>query len=189
MRRKRARLRAEKRATLPAAPVLPAAGLAAWCSELVTTQGANVGDPLQLWPWEVELLERLEALPGGELGLSVAAGGGKTTLAAAVCAAGVAGTLAQPRGSVIGVAGSFTQALILADHVQAFLKPITDADSARWRVLRSESAALVEDRETGAEFRAREANARTLFSPSPREALTTSAIFGHASGGPVFGNG
>ncbi len=113
------------------------------------------------------MLDRLEALPGGELGLTVAAGAGKTTLAAAVCAAAVAGPLAQPRGTVIGVAGSFTQALILADHVQAFLEPITDADPDRWRVLRSESAALIEDRETGASFRAREANARTLHGSAP----------------------
>ena len=146
--------------------MLPA-DLAGWCSKLVTTQGEGVGDLLTLWPWEVDVLRRIEALPGGELGLTVAAGAGKTTLSAAVCAAAVAGPLAQPRGTVIGVAGSFTQALILADHVQAFLKPITDADPDRWRVLRSESAALVEDRQTGASFRAREASARTLHGSAP----------------------
>ena len=146
--------------------MLPA-DLAGWCSELVTTQGEGVGDPLQLWPWELDVLNRLEALADGELGLSVAAGSGKTTLAAAICAAAVAGPLAQPRGAVIGVAGSFAQALILADHVQAFLRPVTDADPERWRTLRSESAALVEDRETGAQFRAREANARTLHGSAP----------------------
>ena len=146
--------------------MLPA-DLAGWCSELVATQGEGVGDLLTLWPWEVDLLDRLEALPGGELALTLAAGAGKTTLAAAICAAAVAGPLAQPRGAVIGVAGSFAQALILADHVQAFLKPITDADPDRWRVLRSESAALVEDRQTGASFRAREASARTLHGSAP----------------------
>ena len=131
------------------------------------TQGSGAGGPLELWPWERDVLDRLEALPDGELGLSVGAGAGKTTLAAAVCAAAVAGPLAQPRGAVIGVAGSFAQALILADHVQAFLRPVTDADPDRWRVLRSESAALVEDRETGAVFRAREASARTLHGSAP----------------------
>ena len=141
--------------------------LAGWCSDLAVTQGEGVGDALTLWPWEVDVLRRIEALPGGELALTVAAGAGKTTLAASICAAAVAGPLAQPRGTVIGVAGSFTQALILADHVQAFLKPITDADPDRWRVLRSESVALVEDRETGAQFRAREASARTLHGSAP----------------------
>ena len=68
---------------------------------------------------------------------------------------------------MIGVAGSFTQASILGDHVIAFLKPVTDSDPDRWRVLRSESAALVEDRETGAQFRAREASARTLHGSAP----------------------
>ena len=166
MRGRRARQRAAVALTRPPAPALPA-DLAAWCSDLVVTQGAGVGDNLTLWPWELDVLRGLEALPGGELGLTVAAGAGKTTLSAAVCAAAVAGPLAQPRGTVIGVAGSFTQALILADHVQAFLKPITDADPDRWRVLRSESAALVEDRETGAQFRAREASARTLHGSAP----------------------
>ncbi len=141
--------------------------MAAWCAALPVTQGEGVGGSLTLWPWEADVLSRLEALPGGELGLTVAAGAGKTALAAAICAAAVAGPLAQPRGSVIGVAGSFTQALILADHVQAFLRPITDADPDRWRVLRSEGAALVEDRKTGAQFRAREASARTLHGSAP----------------------
>ena len=166
MRRNRARKRATVAATLTAAPVL-SGDLAGWCSDLVVTQGAGVGDALTVWPWEVDVLRRLEALDGGKLGLTVAARAGKTTLAASVCAAAVAGPLAQPRGTVIGVAGSFAQALILADHVQAFLRPITDADPDRWRVLRSESAALVEDRETGAQFRAREANARTLHGSAP----------------------
>ena len=97
MRRKRARQRAAVAATRPAATVLPV-GLAAWCSKLAVTQGEGVGDALTLWPWEIDLLDRLEALPGGELGLTVAAGAGKTTLSAAVCAAAVAGPLAQPRG-------------------------------------------------------------------------------------------
>ena len=51
MRRKRARDRAAAAATLPAAPVL-SGDLATWCASLVTTQGAGVGDPLNLWPWE-----------------------------------------------------------------------------------------------------------------------------------------
>ena len=42
-----------------------------------------------------------------------------------------------------------------------------EADPDRWRVLRSEQAALIEDRETGAVLRAREANARTLHGPAP----------------------
>ena len=87
-------------------PVLQA-DLAAWCSELVTTQGAGVGDPLNLWPWELDLLRRLEALDGGELGLSVAAGAGKTTLAAAICAACRCPIpWRNHRATVIGVKGS-----------------------------------------------------------------------------------
>ena len=168
MRGRRARQRAAVALTRPPAPALPA-DLAAWCSDLVVTQGAGVGDNLTLWPWELDVLRGLEALPGGELGLTVAAGRGQDDAgSAAVCAAAVAGPLAQPRGD--GDRGGRQRSrkrLILADHVQAFLKPITDSDPDRWRVLRSESAALIEDRETGAQFRAREASARTLHGSAP----------------------
>ena len=118
-------------------------------------------------PWEREFLEAVEASGGGELGLSVPAGAGKTTLAAAVAAAGVAGPLMQPRAAVVLVAASFTQSLIGFDTALAFLRPMIEADPDRWRVLRSEQAALIEDRSTGAVLRAREASARTLHGSAP----------------------
>ena len=175
----------------PAAPELPTGDVAAWCAALLVTQGEGIGDRLTLWPWERDVLRRLGKLPGGELGLTVAAGAGKTTVAAAICAAGVAGPMAQPARAVVGVAGSFTQALILAEHVQAFLAPLTAADLDRRRVLRSNSA-LVEDRQTGASFRAREASARTLHGSAPsryplpaRKAAGVPAVRGRqAAGGP-----
>ena len=138
-----------------------------WCSALTTTQGQGVGEPLAVWPWEADLLARLERMDGGELALTVAAGAGKTTLAAAICAAAVAGPLAQPRGAVLAVAGSFMQARLVFDHALAFLRPIVEADPERWRVLNSESTAAVMDRENGAELRCREANARTLHGSAP----------------------
>ena len=166
-RAQRAAERADREATAPAAPELPS-DLVGWCSELLVTQGQGVGERLELLPWEREFLRRLEtAGTAPELGLSVPSGAGKTTLAAAVCAAAVAGPLAQPRAAVIGVAGAFAQALILSDHVQAFLRPITEADPERWRVLRSEQVAVVEDRLTGAHYRAREASAGTLHGSAP----------------------
>lgn len=156
-------------ATRPAAssPVPQREDLAGWCSELVITQGQGVGERIRMLDWELDFLADVERLPRGELGLSVPSGAGKTTLVAAVCGAAVAGPLAQPRGDVIGVAASFQQALILADHVRAFLAPIIERDPERWRVLRSEQRALIEDVSTGARFQAREASARTLHGSAP----------------------
>ena len=141
--------------------------LASWCAALTVTQGHGLGEPLHVLPWQREYLRRVEALPGGELGLSVPAGAGKTTLAAAVAAAAVAGPIAQPRASVLAVAGSFGQARLLFDHALAFLRPVIEGQPGRFRVLNSESTAAIHDRQTGAELRCREAAARTLHGAAP----------------------
>ena len=162
----RATAKAARDADLPEAPTMPA-DLVSWCEALTVTQGEGEGGPLVLLPWERDYLARVEAAAGGELGLSIAAGAGKTTLAAAVAAAGVAGPLRRNRAAVILVAGSFTQAGIAFDHARAFLDPFIEADPDRWRVLRSEQSALIEDRSNGVQLRAREANARTLHGSAP----------------------
>lgn len=158
-RAERAAVKAASDASLPPASAMPS-DLVAWCEALTVTQGEGAGELLTLLEWEAAFLRSVEASAAGELGLSVPAGAGKTTLAAAVGAAGVAGPLAQRRAVVLLVAASFTQALIAFDHAHAFLQPMIEAAPDRWRVLRSEQTALIEDRQTGAVLRAREANAR-----------------------------
>ena len=162
----RAAAKVSAAADRPAAPVRPV-NLVEYAESLTVTQGEHAGDRLTVLPWQREFLQDVERSAGGELGLSVAAGAGKTTLLATVAAAGVDGPLVAPRAAVILVAASFAQACIGFDHCHAFLQPTIDADPDRWRVLRSEQAALIEDRETGAVLRAREANARTLHGSAP----------------------
>ena len=163
MRERRARERAELAPARPPAPA-PATTLLEYARGLTVTQGEHAGE---LLPWQREYLERAELAAGGELGLSVAAGAGKTTLVATIAAAGVAGPLARPRADVLVVAGSFAQACLEFDHAHAFLRPIIAADPERWRVLRSDQRAMIEDRATGAKLAAREANARTLHGTAP----------------------
>ena len=103
--RKRAE-RAVAVATLSAAPVMPPGPGRAWCEALTVTQGEGEGEPLRLLEWERAFLRAGEAgsAAGGrtdrdqgighgsaskrpptvEYGLSVPAGPGKTTIAAAV---------------------------------------------------------------------------------------------------------
>ena len=104
-RAERAAVKAIAVATLPAAPVMRF-GLVAWCDALTVTKGE--GEPLRLLEWERAFLRAVEAgsaaggrtdrdryqrlwhgsaskrPPTAEYGLSVPAGAGKTTLAAAV---------------------------------------------------------------------------------------------------------
>ncbi|MDD9989177.1 MAG: terminase family protein [Spirochaetaceae bacterium] len=147
-------------------PVEPVA-LADWCAALRVTQGEHVGQALAVLPWQRRYLDAVEALDGGELALTMGSGGGKSTLAAAIAAAAVAGPLAKPRGLVMVVASSFGQARLVFDHALAFLRPVIEADPARWRVLDSDKSAVIHDRATGAELRAREATARTLHGAAP----------------------
>ena len=165
-RRTRAAERDQADAERPPAPPIPDS-LAEYLAGLEVTQGEHEGELLTVLEWQREFLERVDGLPGGELGLSVGAGAGKTTLVAGIAAAGVAGPLARRRSAVLTVAGSFSQACLIFDSALAFLRPWIDADPDRWRVLRSEHTALIQDRETGAELRAREANARTLHGAAP----------------------
>jgi phage terminase large subunit-like protein len=165
-RAERAAARALQAAARPAAPDRPGS-LVEFAEGLIVTQGEHAGERLTVLPWQAAWLRAVEAMAGGELGLSVPAGSGKTTLAATVAAAAVTGPLVQARAAVILVSASFTQSLIGFDHVRAFLQPELEAEPERWRVLRSEQAAVIEDRLTGVQLRAREANARTLHGSAP----------------------
>ena len=162
---KRARARAAKLAMLPAAPAAPA-DLVGWLESLIVSQGHGIGEQLQLLPWERDYLQGFQGVRYG--GLSVARGAGKTTLSAAVAAAGVAGPLAAPRGLVLLVASTFKQALIDFATALAFLRPTLDAAPERWRILNSEQSALIEDRATGARLEVREAVPASLHGPAPR---------------------
>ena len=80
---------------------------------------------------------------------------GKTTLSAAIAAAGFLGPLSQPRGQVIFVASSLNQARIGFTHALNFLRPLmAQSDSKRWSLNNHIYACKLEDRERGTVLRA-----------------------------------
>ena len=123
---------------------------------LIVSQGAGVGEPFRVLPWEADFVRGAFA-PGVQTSaLTVARGNGKTALCAAIGAAALDGPLAQRRGQVIVAAASLNQARILNDHVRAFLEakhgPLTRANG--WRSVDSPNMVLTANLETGAELRA-----------------------------------
>ena len=120
---------------------------------LTVTQGAGVGLPLQLFPWERRFFRG--ALRDGveHSALSVSRGNGKTTVVAALACAALDGPLATARGETVVVASSFDQARLSFEHVLAFLADSIDNDRARWRIQDSANRASIEDRRTGARVR------------------------------------
>ena len=156
-----------ERTDLPAAPE-PAVDLLQYCRRLTVTQGEHEGERLTVLPWQRDYLRAVEGAAGGELGLSVAAGAGKTTLLASIAAAGVAGPLAQPRAAVVLVAASFATSLhgVRFTRMRSCRRRSRPTRTGGARSDRS-LAALIEDRATGAQLRAREAAPNTLHGSAP----------------------
>jgi len=162
------RRRAYERAAKRTAPPSHVDSLADFIETLVVGQGERSGERFQLLPWERRFLAGAFAEDVDSAGLSVARGNGKSALVGAIAAAAVVGPLAVRRGECIAVASSFAQARIIFDHARDYLRPWTDAEPDRWRVLDSQSAARVEDRETGAVLRCIGSDPKRAHGLAPR---------------------
>ena len=119
-----------------------------WLQKLTVTEGPRAGEPLKLLPFQRRFIYGL--MRNSEAALTIGRGNGKTTLAAALAAAAVAGPLVAPRAQTIVVAGSLGQARLAFGHTKWFLRSIIAKDKKRWRVIESTHDCRIEDRETGA---------------------------------------
>ncbi len=126
--------------------------LTRFVSKLTITQGDGLGELFVVHDHQEKLLDAIEIVDG-DIAFSVARGDGKSTLIAAVAVAAFIGPLAQSRGETVIVASSFEQALIIFNHVMAFMREmgfdLTPNPKNRFRVRNSQSIAKLEDRETG----------------------------------------
>ena len=128
-------------------------GLRGYLESLELSEGPRAGEALHLVAWQSCFILAAFA-PGVSLAaLSVARGNGKTTLAAGLACAAIAGPLAVKRGQVVCVASSFGQARILFKHALAFLCPTIHKRPKHWRVVDHDNAATIEHRPTGASLR------------------------------------
>ena len=165
-RRRRESERAKRAAKLPAPPS-PVDSLADFLETLTVSQGAEAGANLKLLPWERRFIAGAFADGVDTSALSVARGNGKSALVAGLAAAAVVGPLAVRRGACLVVASSFAQARIIFDFALAYMAPWIDANPERYRVNDSQSAALVEDRQTGALVRCIGSDSRRAHGGAP----------------------
>ena len=171
-RRYRERRREQRRLQLPLAgavePMRDPGELLRWIpANLYVTQGHNVGEPFELLPWEAQFIGEAFGTDYKAAALTVARANGKSTLIGAICAAAVAGPLAQARGDVVCAAASFGQARIVFEAAAAFLRPTIAADSARWRVADSVQTASITNTENGARVRCIGANPKSAHGLQP----------------------
>ena len=148
-------------------PPTTSSGTIDFLSSLIVSQGQGVGAPLVLWEWQRRFIAELEATGVLQAALTIARGGGKTTLAAALGVAALVGPWAQPRSEVVIVGANFSQARIAYRHALAFMEKWIVAEPERWRILDSEHSATIEDRETKTVLKALAAKPGTLHGLAP----------------------
>ena len=124
-----------------------------WLQTLPVTQGEGAGRPLEILPWQRDVVADLQRDDIQSMALSVGRANGKSTLLASIAAASIAGPLVQPRADTVVVAASFMQSRIIFEHTLAFLSDRIAEDRKRWRILDSSNVAWIQDRETGARLR------------------------------------
>ena len=139
---------------------------------MTITQGAGAGAPIVLLPWQRRFLRGFERTEG-DVALSIARGAGKSTITAGIACAAVAGPLAEPRGEVVCVAGTFVQSRIVFEHAKAFLAELGHdlGDRELWRSQDSQNMATLEYRPTGARIRCLGGDPKRMHGLAPRLVL------------------
>ena len=98
---------------------------------LTIGQGRHAGEPFDVLRWQGAFMRGALADGVSESALSLARGGGKSTLTAALACAALDGPLAAPAGEVLIVASSHEQGQIVFRHVLRFLAPKIEAGEFR----------------------------------------------------------
>ena len=114
-------------------------------------QGRHAGEPFKLLSWQKRFLRGMLG-SDGDAALSLARGGGKSTLIAGIGAACLNGPLAEPHSETVS---AFEQARIVFRHVLNFLTPEIERDRRDWRVEDSANRAVITYRPSGAMFLSR----------------------------------
>ena len=98
---------------------------------LTIGQGRLAGQPFRVLPWQARFLRGALAPGVAEAALSLARGGGKSTLISAIGCAALDGPLAAPAAEILIVASSHEQGGIIFRHCQRFLAERIEAGAFR----------------------------------------------------------
>ena len=140
-----------------------------WIERLTITEGPLVGQRFTVLPFQRRYIRGVVA--NVEAGLSLGRGNGKSTLAAALGACAMAGPLASVRAQTTIVASSLGQARITFNHARWFLEPIIRKDPKRWRLIENSHECRLEDRLSGASFRALGSDPKRAHGLAPKLAI------------------
>lgn len=120
---------------------------------LTISQGRRAGEPLELMPWQRRFIRGALAPGVTRAALSLGRGNGKSSLVAALACAYLDGPLAVPRGDVVVVASSFSQARIVFDAVLGCLGGAGAVRVKGYRVSDNQNLCAIQRPDNGARIR------------------------------------
>lgn len=141
--------------------------IARWIEQhIIVPDGRLAGLPMQVHPWQREILARIydRDPPARRVIVTMGRKNGKTTIAAAILLAHLCGPLARPGSQLVSAAQSREQAGLIyrAASRMAMLSP-----TIRPHVVTVDSAKRITCKALGTEYRALSADAHTAYGLSP----------------------
>lgn len=133
---------------------------------LEIAQGRHAGKKFKVLPWQRKFI-RGAFSQDDDAALTIARGGGKTTLMAGIALATVVGPLMKPNADCIVVASSLEQARLLFRHLTHFANPWVEEDDKRYKLRESNNKIEFEDMETRAKVRLIGSNPNRMHGLSP----------------------
>ena len=128
-------------------------------------QGRLAGRPFRALPWQRRFLKGALAPGVEEAALSLARGGGKSTLIAAIGCAALDGPLMQRETEIVVVASSHEQGQTIFRHVLRFQAPGIEA--GRFRIQDTVNTARIVNRESGAMLVVKGSDPKRLHGAAP----------------------
>ena len=128
-------------------------------------QGRHAGKPFAVLPWQGRFVRGALAPGVGEAGLSLARGGGKSTLIAGIACAALDGPLMQPEAEILIVASSHEQGQTIFRHCLRFLADKIEA--RRFRVADTVNTSRIVNRKTGTLLSVKGSDPKRLHGSAP----------------------
>ena len=132
---------------------------------LTIGQGRLAGKAFVVMPWQSRFIRGALAPGVVEASLSLARGGGKSTLISAIACAALDGPLMQPEAEILIVASSHEQGQIIFRHVLRFLAPGVEA--GRFRTADTVNTSRITNRRTGTMLSVKGSDPKRLHGAAP----------------------
>ena len=132
---------------------------------LVIGQGRFAGERFDVLPWQRRFLRGGLAPGVAESALTLARGGGKSTLVAGIGCAALDGPLSQAGSEILIVASSHEQGGVIFRHVLRFLAP--GIERGRFRVQDTVNVSRIVNRESGVMLAVKGSDPRRLHGAAP----------------------